>query len=104
MVKGCICSNLDSDGSEEGATQPTDPGDGCHQVAENPVDFPQFSWPCRHQQVLWFSASPVHWRGAGPGGNRVGSGPGENRVESAGAQTSWKTAHTGAGKEGVTLT
>lgn len=34
MVKGCICSNLDSDGSEEGVTQPTDPGDGCHQVAE----------------------------------------------------------------------
>ena len=62
--------------------------------AENPVDFPQGSWPCRHQQVRWFSVSPDHWRGAGPGENREGS---------ARAQTSWKIAHTGAGKEAVTL-
>lgn len=95
MVKGCICSDLDSDGSKEGVTQPTDPGDGCRQVAENPVDFPQVSWPCRYQQVPWFSASPVYWRGAGPGENREGS---------ARAQTSWKIAYTGAGKEAVTLT
>lgn len=66
MVEGCICSNLDSDGSKMGVTQPTDLGDGCHQVAENPVDFPQVSWPYRHQQVPWLSVSPTHCRGAGP--------------------------------------
>lgn len=37
MAGGCICCNLDKDGSQVGVTRPTDPGDAC-QMAENPVD------------------------------------------------------------------
>ena len=94
MVEGCICSNLDSDGSKMAVTQPTDLGEGCHQVAENPVDFPQVSWPCRHQQVPWFCV-PCPLPRSRPKGKQWDQ-PGHRRWAS--------TAHTGAGEEGAALT